>query len=60
MFGDPGQAWHWLNRLAEKTPLEVIETDSGFHPCKACLDGSSTGPIVNALSPLPPQSTIEP
>lgn len=28
---EPGQAWHWLKRLAQKTPLEMIETDSGFH-----------------------------
>lgn len=35
VFGDSEKAWEWLNRpnrvLAQKAPLDVIETDSGFH-----------------------------
>lgn len=34
VFGDPEKSWKWLNRpnraLAQKTPLEVIDTDAGF------------------------------
>lgn len=34
VFGDPEKAWKWLNRpnraLAQKTPLEMIDTDTGF------------------------------
>ncbi len=34
VFGDPEKAWKWLNRpnraLAQKTPLEMIDTDASF------------------------------
>lgn len=34
VFGDPETAWKWLNRpnraLVQKTPLEMIDTDTGF------------------------------
>lgn len=34
VFGDPEKAWKWLNRpnraLVQKTPLEMIDTDTGL------------------------------
>lgn len=34
VLGDPENAWKWMNRpnraLAQKTPLQMIDTDAGF------------------------------